>query len=48
MILAMQVLGCRHSKAQLGHTRFTIEQQGVRQAVGINHPTDLGYRLLIA
>ena len=38
----------RHRQSQLGHTRLTVEQQRVRQPVGVNHPPDLPDSLLIA
>jgi hypothetical protein len=48
MVAAVQVLCRGHRQSQFGHTRLTIEQQGMRQTVSIYHPTDLSDGLLIA
>ena len=48
MVAAVQILGRRHRQSQLGHTGLAIEQQGMRQAVGINHLPDLRNGLLVA
>ena len=47
VVLAVQVLCRRHSDTQLGNARFAVQQQGMRQAVGVNHAPNLPYRLLV-
>ena len=48
MIAAVQILRGSHRQPQFGNTRLTIEQQCMRQAVGINHVPYLPYCLLVA
>ena len=48
MVLAVQVLSRSHRQGQLGHSGLAIEQQRMRQPVGVNHPPDLPDSLLIA
>ena len=48
MILAVQILRCSHRQSQFGNTRLTIEQQGMRHAIGIDHVPYLLDCLLIA